>query len=275
MGRAHRPRTGGDRLLTTVAVSMVKDEADIIGSTVRHMAGQADHVIVADNQSSDGTRQVLESLDVHVVDDPDPAYMQSQKMTTLARLAYEMFGADWIVPFDADEVWYSPFGRIADVLEGIAPQWLVASATLYDHVATGDDGADQDPVRRILWRRVEPGALPKVACRFREDLTIEQGNHGAYFDGGTTILPGQLVVRHFPYRSAEQFVRKARNGAEAYRATELPPDVGAHWRQYGAIAEAHGDEACADIFRQWFWVADPKSDPDLVFDPAWAACPSV
>jgi hypothetical protein len=253
--------------MTVVAVSMVKDEADIIGATVDHMIRQVDHVIVADNMSSDDTREILNRLNVEVLDDDDPAYRQSEKMTALARYAAKEHGADWIVPFDADEWWYSPFGRIADVLEGIAPQWLVASATLYDHVATGHDRAGR-PVESMCWRRAEPGPMPKVACRWREDLVIEQGNHGAWYSGGATVLGGQLVVRHFPYRSAEQFVRKARNGAAAYNATDLSPEVGAHWRQYGAIAEAHGDEACADIFRQWFWVADPHQDPGLIYDPA-------
>lgn len=254
--------------MTVVAISMVRDEADIIDATVRHMIRQVDHVIVADNLSVDSTRDILNSLKCEVLDDPDPAYRQSEKMSDLARYAAKTYNADWIVPFDADEWWYSPSGRIADVLEAVAPQWLVASAVLYDHVATGKDKDYEDPVDRIRWRRICPGAMPKVACRWREDLVIEQGNHSARYEGGATILPGQLVVRHFPYRSAEQFVRKARNGAQAYAASDLPPDIGAHWRQYGAIAEAHGDDACADIFRQWFWYAEPEQNPDLIFDPA-------
>lgn len=254
--------------MTVVAVSMVRDEADIIGATVEHMIRQVDHVVVADNLSTDATRSILERLACEVLDDDDPGYRQSEKMTALARYAAKEHGADWVVPFDADEWWYSPHGRIADVLEAVAPQWLVASADLFDHVATGVDKPHDNPVKRIGWRRTNPVPLSKVACRWRDDLTIEQGNHGARYDGGATVLAGQLVVRHFPYRSAEQFVRKARNGAQAYAATDLPPDVGAHWRQYGAIAEAHGDEACADIFRQWFWVAEPQHDPGLIYDPA-------
>lgn len=246
---------------------MVRDEADIVGSTVAHMIRQVDHVIVADNLSTDDTRSILDRLKCEVLDDTDPGYRQSEKMTALARYAAKHYDADWIVPFDADEWWTSPHGRIADVLEAIAPQWLTASAVLYDHVATGRDKPEQDPVKRIRFRRGAPVPLPKVACRWRDDLVIEQGNHGAWYSGGATTLPGQLVVHHFPYRSAEQFVRKAKNGAQAYAATDLPPDVGAHWRQYGAIAEAHGDEACADIFRQWFWSADPDAD-GLVYDPA-------
>jgi len=255
--------------MAVFAVAMVKDEADVIASTVGHMLGQVDHVIVADNGSTDGTREILAELDVELVDDPDPAYYQAEKMTMLARRAADQ-GAEMVVPFDADEVWYCPHAAtIAEYLRGIERQWLTVRADLYDHVATAEDPAIHDPVRRIRWRRINPAPLPKVAVRCRDDLAIHQGNHGASYTGGTTELPG-LVVRHFPYRSAEQFVRKARNGAAAYQATTLPVTVGQHWRQYGALIEAHGDEVGADIFRQWFWSPDPGADESLMYDP----CPT-
>src|SRR5262245_51477569 len=109
---------------------MVKDEADIIGFTVARMFGQVDEIIIADNGSTDGTRELLEQLPVQLVDDPDPAYYQSRKMTDLAARAAAA-GAEWVIPFDADEVWYSPFGRISDVLHG-QPTSAIATADLYD-----------------------------------------------------------------------------------------------------------------------------------------------
>ena len=252
--------------MATFGIAMVKDEADIIASTVTNMLRQVDHVIVADNGSTDGTRDILSELDVELIDDPDPAYYQSAKMTALARRA-AAGGADWVVPFDADEWWYCPHApTIADYLRPIAGQWLTVNATLYDHVATGHDPAVLDPVERIRWRRVNAGALPKVACRVRPDLVIHQGNHGATYDGGATALDG-LVVRHFPYRSADQFVSKAINGAAAYAATDLAQDQGQHWRQYGALINAHGAEVGHDVFRQWFWIPDPTVDASVICDP--------
>jgi hypothetical protein len=245
------------------AVTMVRDEADIVAATVGHMAAQVDRVIVADNGSADGTRDILAGLDCVVIDDPERGYYQSRKMSALAEDAREM-GAEWVVPFDADEVWTSPFGTVGDALRAIGDDYLAAAAELHDHVPTGIDPDLTDPIARIRWRRQKPLGLPKVAARARPGLVIEQGNHGVNYGFRPAYLPGQLTVCHFPYRSAEQFVRKARNGAEAYKATDLPEEAGAHWRGYGRILEHDGEEACADIFRTWFWQPDPR---DLIQCP--------
>ena len=268
-----------------VAVTMVKDEVDIVARTVGHMATQADHVIVADNMSTDGTRDVLNDLardlPLTVVDDLEVGYHQSAKMTELALQARLNHHADWIVPFDADEWWYSPFGRIADILNSVGGrQWLVMEAALYDHVATGEDPSIEeqpDPVIRLGWRRTEPAPLPKVACRWREDLVIEMGNHGARYVGGATKFESQLVIRHFPYRSVEQLIRKIRNGAAAYAATDLPPTYGAHWRQWGEALDDpnRGTEWIEDLFRTWYYREEParwltvqaEKHPPLIFDP--------
>lgn len=255
--------------MTVFGVALVRDEADIIKHTVLRMLDQVDEVIVADNGSVDGTREIVESLPVILVDDPERGYYQSRKTTRLAHLAAEK-GATWVVPFDSDEVWYSPFHeRIADLLEGLAPQWLTADAKLYDHVATGrDDLEDTNPLTRIGYRRRDPGPMGKVACRIRPDLVINQGNHSASYDGGATGFTDHLVIRHFPYRSGEQMVRKAKNGAEAYAATDLPEAQGNHWRKYGALIEAEGAQAFIDdVYRKWFFVENPDADESLIYDP--------
>lgn len=261
---------------TVVAVTMVKDEADIIETTVRNMASQVDHVLVSDNGSTDDTRPILNRLvceleNLTVLDDPEPAYMQSAKMTALARMAHEGPGATWIVPFDADEIWYSSFGPIAEILEGIDPSIAVAKAELFDHVATGSDPQLGSPVERMGWRRRYSLPLPKVACRWRDDLTIHQGNHGCDYGGIAPAGAVNLVVRHFPYRSVDQLIRKVRNGAAAYRAAgdRLPADAGKHWREWGERLDSDGEQWIVDLFNVWYRVEDPfNPDANLLFDPA-------
>jgi hypothetical protein len=252
-----------------VGITMVKDEADVIEQTIAHMLEQVDALIVADNASTDGTTDILWSLaavgrPITVIEDLEVGYYQAAKVTALAvRAAAD--GADWVVPFDADELWYSPFGRVADVLHRQPADVAIASARLYDHVATGEDPAGVRPFAAMGWRRREPAELPKVAARTAVAVQIEQGNHAATFPTETRC--GELVVRHYPYRSPEQFVTKARNGAAAYAATDLPDHQGQHWRDYGRLLEAHGPDALHDVFRTYFWAANPSADSTLIYDP--------
>lgn len=264
--------------MTVVAITMVRDEADIIARTVGHMASRVDHVLVADNGSTDGTREILEQLDgVTVLDDPEPGYFQSRKMTALAERARGEYGAEWIIPFDADEIWRAADG-LRNTLGQLDPAVLVCEAPLFDHVATGEDPDETDPVLRLGWRRIEQAPLRKVAVRARHGLVIHQGNHSASFEGVNhpPTVTNALEVRHFPYRSAEQMVRKARNGAAAYAATDLPESVGGHWRGYGRILAEQGEAGIHEVFERWFWRERPSEplliegerQPPLVYDPA-------
>jgi hypothetical protein len=249
-----------------IGVCMAKDEEDVIGATVGNMIRQVDHVIVADNCSSDLTRGMLdilaaESGRVTVLDDREIGYYQSRKMTELAQIAYGM-GARWVVPFDADEWWCSRWGTVAEVLAECDADYGIVTAELVDHMATGVDDTDEaDPVARLGWRRVEPLPLPKVACRALPHLVIEQGNHWARYS--VPLRPTEtprLTVHHYPYRSADQLIRKVRNGSAAYLATTgLAPTAGLHWRQWGEF----DDDQIRDLFRVWYYRDDPLARVEI------------
>jgi glycosyltransferase involved in cell wall biosynthesis len=253
--------------MSTWGVATVKDEADVIAGTLRHMADEVDHLLVLDNGSTDGTREILadlkDDLPLTIVDDPELGYWQSARMSRLAAQAADA-GAEWIVPFDADELWVSPAGRVRDVLPHFGTPVVLASLT--NHFCTAIDPDDEDPFRRIGWRQPQAAPLPKVAFRWEPGATIHQGNHGVTLPVARGSRPG-LEIRHFPYRSAEQFIHKARNGAAAYRATDLPPTEGAHWRAYGDILDRLGEQGLAEVFNQHFFYLSP-TDSGLVHDPA-------
>lgn len=188
-------------------------------------------------------------------------------MSALAEMAAS-FGATWIVPFDADELWLARTGHLGTVLRNQVPNvaWR-ASAEVLNHFCTAIDGTETNPFLAMRWRKIEPNPLPKVAFRWQPGAVIHMGNHGVTLPTPGHNLVSELEVRHFPYRSAEHFVQKARNGLEALRATDLPPDTGAHWRSYGEVLERLGETACGDIFREHFWYLSPV-DGGMVLDPA-------
>lgn len=254
--------------MSVFAIGMVRDEMDIVEGWIRHLADEVDEIIIADNGSVDGTRELLRELrrehPLTVYHDDDPAYYQAQKMTRLATIAGEA-GATWIIPADADEIWINRGDRIRKALRETTGN--VARVPLFNHFPTAIDAAGSDPFRSIGWRQASPGALPKVAYRWHAEAQVHQGNHGVTHPDPTPASVDSLEIRHFPYRSEEQFVRKAVNGAAAYRCTDLPPDIGAHWRAYGDLHDRLGRDALVEVFRTHFWFLSP-TDSGLVFDPA-------
>lgn len=245
--------------MTLWAVTMVKDELDVLPYTLQHLASEGVDVIhVADNLSSDGTWEWLQEADVGceliVTRDEEVGYYQSLKMTLLAQRAID-HGADWVLPFDADELWYctnSAF-TLADAVAAIRPTPARLLARLYDYFPFSDDDADEpNPFLRLTHRDTEPAPVPKVLPSAMTDLVIHQGNHGSEASEPFIDVGGLVEIAHAPWRSAEQFERKVRNGYAAYEATDLPEYEGAHWREYGRVLEAGGPEAVHQIFYEWF-----------------------
>lgn len=252
--------------MTVFGITMVRDEEDIIEAIIQHMVEQVDHVIVADNMSTDRTRQILDSFSqITVIDDYDPAYRQSAKMTSLAMVARDS-GADYVIPFDADE-WWQPMVHgqtLKQVVESVGKDIVVCP--MFDHVPTALDDELGHPVDRIGWRRRNRTPLHKVACRTDNTLAIAMGNHQASYAWEPTYdVSDRIVIKHFPYRSKEQFVKKAVTGGRALGLTDLPVDVGAHWRGYAEMIDKHGPEAGYDWYHTHFYSTDPMAD-GLVYD---------
>lgn len=255
------------------AVTMVKDEADVIVHNLEHLAGEGvDGIIVADNMSTDGTLDLLHEfksggdIPFVITNDDDVAYYQSAKMTALANMAAQLYGAEWIIPFDADEIWYNPTGEpIRTFFESVPLGVNVIECSLHNHICTGmDDELELDPFKRICFVDPEVNKFPKVAFRYTNGVVVKQGNHDVEMPNADKRTSG-LIARHFPIRSLEHFERKARNGGRAYAATNMPLDEGDHWRRWGALVESDDLEGLKRIYDAKFYRKEPKG---LVYDPA-------
>lgn len=272
-----------------VGLSMVKNEEDVIEPFVRHNLQFLDLLYVADNGSTDRTRDILvalerEGLPLVVFDDPVVSYRQSEKMTRFLRGISAASFPDFLVPLDADEFlrcasreWFNEqLARIPKGGVGYAP-WVT-------YVVTPDDpGRDAgDPPRSITHRRREERpawdkAILRLDGRFAPSLVITQGNHDVRRRHGGALASVRLEgvsLAHFPVRSAEQLTTKAVVGWMAYLARDRDarqsPD-GFQWREAFDLVLARGGIPPEELpERSMLYAQDPRAidwSRDAVEDP--------
>lgn len=239
--------------MTAVLTMMVRDEADIIAATIEHHLAQGiDHILVTDNASIDGTREILAeyaaAAPVTVFDEAEHRKQQGAVVTRMARLAHDRFGADWVVNGDADEfvVPLDPARTLRDVLEAM-PQSLgafpVPVTNLVGRMARQGSG-----LRRLVHRDHRTEAQLATAGLIAHptqntihvgssDVEVAQGNHRTSIEPVGEV-PAELAIEvlHLPWRSIAQLRRKTENMGRGYEANpELHPSPKHHgmrdWRR--------------------------------------------
>ena len=225
------------------AVTMVRDEADIIGAVLAHMLDEGvDQLFVVDDGSTDDTPDILAEFEkgagivVHRRD--DPVWPQAQVMNDLCKEAATA-GADWVIPFDADEFWLAPGSTFAEVVGAADAK---GARKIYGQV-----------LHHLDWeRRFKTSHLPKVAFRYSPNAHLAIGNHDVNLTGSAD----GFVIRHVPYRSLEQFTRKTRTAIARHPRDVLERMGGWYWEYRDGL----DDEAAK---KEW----DRYCSPEVVTDP--------
>jgi glycosyltransferase involved in cell wall biosynthesis len=200
-----------------VAVSIVKNEADIIEAFVRHTCALVDHHLVFDHASTDGTRQILaelarEGLPLSLFTDDNLGNLQQERSNFLTRLAWADRQADWVLPLDADEILVTPDRAALERELAGCPAGRPLRVPLINYYPTSvDDAAEGNPVRRLRHRARAPLRTPKVFVP--RDLAGDpavsagKGSHALYRSG--QALPdhpasAECWLAHFSLRSPVQ-----------------------------------------------------------------------
>jgi glycosyltransferase involved in cell wall biosynthesis len=248
------------------AVLGVKDEVELIDSTIAHLRNiGVDAIIACDMGSTDGTLEVLEQYR----SDSDLLILQLNEQTTieewsranlqLARKA----NVDWVVFIDADEYLLPAKGSLrhceglvdADVVNvdifnvpvgptgPLMPHRLEPSR--YGEVALivkPFPGSREyflenpaAPIIRMAWP-------PKVMVRPDRIVRVMDGAHSVVPVAGAvlrSVNPSDLLIAHLPFSTQSRFARKIDNIRRAFEIHEknLAPDSGWHWRRWLALAD--------------------------------------
>jgi glycosyltransferase involved in cell wall biosynthesis len=241
-------------------ISVVRNEVNIVRLTLlNHLALGLDRILVLDNGSTDGTRQVLSRLAcdprVRWIGDQSP-FLQARMTTELAREAFRQ-GADWFLPFDADEFWYCPEG-LMNVLAQTRAGALACQVVTF--VQRRDQRESAPDALLHMTRRAVPvgtpeqsGALadardagyvetrypPKCITRATATLEIQAGNHVVTGLAGPLEPTNRIALLHAPLRDRGRLTAKVEYGRRtALRGLPLAPAESWHLLRRWRLAQA-------------------------------------
>jgi Glycosyl transferase family 2 len=239
-----------------VLTVLARDEADVIEAMIAyHLNAGVDFVVATDNNSRDGTTEVLEAYAragcLHLIREPAEGLRQGEWVTRMARLAAARLDADWVINSDADEFWWPRGGSLRDVLGAIPRRYGIVTAFWRNFAPRPDDGAffaERMTIRLSQHAPInDPSSVyrpvTKVAHRADPEVVVGRGNHGlvgSRFRSLTTWHP--IEVLHFPLRSRAQWLHKVHLQGEAFTKHIERAGTGYHLSAYNALHGGRSDE---------------------------------
>jgi len=226
-----------------VTVTMARNEGDIVEAFVRHHLPWVDHMIILDHDSTDSTPAILrelvrEGLPLTVQANHSLLFQQGPMTTSLARRAFAEFGADFVLPIDADEFLRAPSRSALEAALAAIPAARMGRVSWQNYLChEADDPQVLNPVARMQHRaRQEVSPQHKVvltpAFAAARECALSPGNHHVLLDarGGRsveTVALEALALAHFALRSQSQMQQKILLGWLSTRL-QNPVELPAH-----------------------------------------------
>lgn len=215
---------GDAPIVSSICISMVKNEQDIIEPFLRHNRKFFDAMIVMDHGSTDETRAIAmacarELGGIFVTDLRGFAYAQAEAMSAAMQFCQSSFFADFVCFLDADEFIDAPDRESFE--QKLSPIAVGEAAELTWRTFLPDpdigDIENLDPLTFMTYQRTkENPPFSKVFYRFGggfdPDITVAQGSHRLLHKNGDDIKShpiDDMSLMHFPLRSVGQLLNKA------------------------------------------------------------------
>lgn len=250
----------------------------MIGCSVLSLLEQGvDEVLLVDCGSSDESLQGLARLreagwPVTVISDPKGVFRQAALTNLLWQVAADR-GADWTIPFDADEFFLvEGGGSLREVLEDADPSAPVRYRVRNFVVSSGKQSFQPTDLADVAWVAKERGAywegsnvpkpeaveatsrgdLPFVCAHFPSKIILPspiassswliEGSHKLSHYEGPLTDSAAIVMAHLPFRSQAAAAARASAARELVESEDVthPPLTMAFQRRQIATAEPDG-----------------------------------
>jgi hypothetical protein len=200
------------------AMTMVKDEADIVAECLEAATDWADHVYVFDNGSTDGSWDIVQGL---AAEHPAIVPWKSDDVTFHDGLRAQIFEAfrarsepgDWWCRLDTDE-FYVDDPRV--FLRKVPERYRVVWMASFSYYFTDKDAeryeqdpelyADDVPIEEKIRYYVNHWSEPRF-FRYREDIRWASGGFPAFVES-SAAYPVRIWQKHFAYRSPQQIGKR-------------------------------------------------------------------
>lgn len=243
---------------TLLAIMNTGNDEDIIEQSIRHNFQKAEKIIVIDNDSRDGTREILEKLAyeygsrLSLIFTVIKSKEHHVEMTQKARELYRDC-ADYAVIIDADEFIYG-----VDLSElSLIPENAVGRIHWKCYIP--NSMAHLNFNKEMLYRRDrEPEGCHKIVIPRTTNGELTLGNHHIHQRGARSeyIDLKDMFLAHFPVRSIRQMSKKIDFITKFLEAE--PVDQSYHLRNI------EKPKTLEDLIRKALMYAD--SNPDNVYE---------
>lgn len=215
-------------------VSMMKNEADIVESSIRHWAKFADKIYICDHKSTDRTHEILdllkdEGLNLEISSFNRDEKIQAEITNQLINRAIDE-GFDLILPLDADEFPIYHDGDYTDLLQHLQALDTNFSYRIFEFLhrfVEPDKNSDQFALSHTSLIAKNSTSNYMTSTKIivgrkmflKYDLQISQGNHNLQIPRVGEIPPNHPIAKsilvdqkifyaHFAYRSDAQIISK-------------------------------------------------------------------
>jgi len=212
------------RPFSVVAIIAARNEADIIEHVVRDLIAQGIDIYYIDDDSTDGTREIVERYVGHGVIgiegfDGTPGRFEWERLLRRKEALAQSLEADWFIHHDADEFRESPWPDVSlkqAIGQADAVGCNAIDFCLFEFRPDHDDFVPGTDVRQSLTSYAPPAFydLIQIRCWKKQPGPVdlaESGGHQARFPG-RRVFPVQFILRHYPVRSQAHGTRKVFEG---------------------------------------------------------------